>query len=55
VDYVFSGTLLFDIGGNKYRLIAPVTLRKDSIVERVLTHDEYRREDSDAHRHYERF
>jgi mRNA interferase HigB len=47
VDYASSsGTLLFDIGGNKYRLIARVDFEEQMLfVERVLTHDEYRRED----------
>jgi len=37
---------MFDIGGNKYRLIARVDFEEQMlVVERVLTHNEYRRED----------
>jgi len=47
VDYAPStGALIFDIGGNKYRLIARVDFEEQMlVVERVLTHNEYRRED----------
>ena len=40
-----SGRLIFDIGGNKYRLIASVDFKEQILViERVLTHEEYNRE-----------
>lgn len=41
-----TGTLIFDIGGNKYRLVALVNFREQvlDIVE-VLTHEEYSRKD----------
>ena len=40
-----SGRLIFDLGGNKYRLIASVDFREQILViERVLTHHEYDRE-----------
>ena len=45
-DYTASiGTLIFDIGGNKYRLIATVDFDEQILaIQRVLTHDEYTRE-----------
>ena len=40
-----TGRLIFDIGGNKYRLIASVDFKEQLLViERVLTHEDYRRE-----------
>ncbi len=40
-----SGRLIFDIGGNKYRLISSVDFKEQILViERVLTHEEYNRE-----------
>ena len=40
-----SGRLIFDIGGNKYRLIASVDFTEQILViERVLTHEEYDQE-----------
>jgi mRNA interferase HigB len=40
-----SGRLIFDIGGNKYRLIASVDFKEQIlVVERVLTHEDYMRE-----------
>ena len=40
-----SKRLIFDIGGNKYRLIASVDFKEQILVmERVLTHEEYERE-----------
>lgn len=40
-----SGRLIFDIGGNKYRLIASVDFKEQIlVVERVLTHEDYSRE-----------
>lgn len=45
-DYAPStGTLIFDIGGNKYRLIARVDFGEQVLyVESVLTHGDYNRE-----------
>ncbi len=45
-DYVqSSGTLIFDIGGNKYRLVARVDFVEQILyVESVLTHEQYDRE-----------
>jgi mRNA interferase HigB len=41
-----TGKVIFDIGGNKYRLIAIVNFEKESVlVEEVLTHEGYNRED----------
>lgn len=40
-----SGRLIFDIGGNKYRLVASVDFTEQILViERVLTHEDYDRE-----------
>jgi len=40
-----SGRLIFDIGGNKYRLIASVDFKEQLLViEHLLTHEEYDRE-----------
>jgi mRNA interferase HigB len=40
-----SGRLIFDIGGNKYRLIASVDFKEQLLViEQVLTHADYERE-----------
>jgi mRNA interferase HigB len=40
-----SGTLIFDIGGNKYRLIARVDFEEQLLfIQSVLTHEEYDRE-----------
>jgi mRNA interferase HigB len=46
-DYAASsGTIIFDIGGNKYRLIARVDFEEQMLfIQRVLTHEEYVRED----------
>jgi mRNA interferase HigB len=39
-----SGTLIFDIGGNKYRLIARVDFEEQILyIQSVLTHKEYER------------
>jgi mRNA interferase HigB len=39
------GTLVFDIGGNKYRLVARVDFEEQILyVHRILTHEEYSRE-----------
>jgi len=45
-DYAPStGTLIFDIGGNKYRLVARVDFEEKLLyIQRVLTHEEYSRE-----------
>jgi mRNA interferase HigB len=41
-----TGTLIFNIGGNKYRLIARVDFEEQLLViQTVLTHQEYDRED----------
>jgi mRNA interferase HigB len=43
-DYV-SGRIVFDVGGNKYRVIASIDFRKQVfVIERVLTHQQYDRE-----------
>ena len=40
-----SGRVIFDIGGNKYRLIATINFeRQILLIEMVLTHEEYDRE-----------
>lgn len=40
-----SGRMIFDIGGNKYRLIARIDFDEQLVViERILTHEEYGRE-----------
>lgn len=45
-DYISRGTVIFDIGGNKYRVIAAVNFEKQILlIERVLSHEEYTRED----------
>jgi mRNA interferase HigB len=46
-DYAAAtGTLIFDISGNKYRLIALVNFEKQTLlIDRSLTHGEYNRED----------
>jgi mRNA interferase HigB len=45
-DYAPStGTLIFDIGGNKYRLMARVDFGEQVLyIQSVLTHDDYDRE-----------
>ena len=43
-DYV-SGRLVFDIGGNKYRVVASVDFDEQIlVVDEVMTHEEYDRE-----------
>ena len=43
-DYV-SGRVVFNIGGNKYRVIASVDFEEQIlVVDRILTHEEYDRE-----------
>jgi mRNA interferase HigB len=40
-----TGTLIFDIGGNKYRLVARVDFTEELLyIHRVMTHDDYNRE-----------
>ena len=40
-----TGTLIFDIGGNKYRLMARVDFGEQVLyIQSVLTHDDYNRE-----------
>jgi mRNA interferase HigB len=45
-DYAPStGTLIFDIGGNKYRVIAVVDFEEQTLfIRNVLTHEGYDRE-----------
>ncbi len=41
-----SGTLIFNIGGNKYRLVTRVDFEEQLLyIQTVLTHEEYSRED----------
>jgi mRNA interferase HigB len=41
-----TGTIIFNIGGNKYRLVARVDFEDQSIyIESIFTHEEYDRED----------
>jgi len=44
-DYAPStGTVIFDLGGNKYRLIARVDFaEKAMFIERIMTHEQYDR------------
>jgi len=46
VDYApGSGTMIFDIGGNKYRLIARVDFEEQVLyIQRIMTHEQYDRE-----------
>ena len=46
VDYApATGVLIFDIGGNKYRLIANVDFdERIMVIKSVMTHEEYSRE-----------
>jgi len=46
VDYAAAtGVLIFDIGGNKYRLIARVDFEEQMVyIESVMTHEQYNRE-----------
>jgi len=47
VDYAAAtGTMIFDIGGNKYRLIARVDFKEQILfIQDVWTHEQYDRED----------
>jgi mRNA interferase HigB len=43
-DYV-DGRLVFDIGGNKYRIVASVDFQEQMlVVDKVMTHEQYDRE-----------
>lgn len=46
-DYAPStGTVIFDLGGDKYRLIARVDFDEQALfIERIMTHEQYGRED----------
>lgn len=45
-DYTSSGRFVFDIGGNKYRLIATINFEKQALlIESIMTHEEYNRKD----------
>ena len=46
-DYAPStGTLIFNIGGNKYRIVARVDFKEQMLfIESVMTHEEYTREE----------
>ena len=46
IDYApASGTMIFDIGGNKYRLIARVDFEEQVLfIQSVMTHEGYGRE-----------
>ena len=40
-----TGTMIFDIGGNKYRVVAVVNFEKQAMaIRKVLTREEYNRE-----------
>jgi len=40
-----TGKVIFNIGGNKYRVIAVVNFEKEALlIEEVLTHEKYSRE-----------
>ena len=44
VDFLGSGKTVFDIGGNKYRLVTKILYRAGQVLIRhVLTHKEYDR------------
>lgn len=45
-DYAPStGVVVFDLGGNKYRVTAVVNFEKQAMfIQRVMTHEEYNRE-----------
>lgn len=39
---VFKKCVIFDVGGNKYRIIAKVEYQKHLVfIKKILTHDEY--------------
>jgi mRNA-degrading endonuclease HigB of HigAB toxin-antitoxin module len=40
-----TGVLVFEVGGNKYRLIARVDFEEQLLyIERIMTHEQYARE-----------
>lgn len=42
VDNPIKDEYVFDIGGNNYRLIALITIKKKTVIIRtIMTHDEY--------------
>jgi mRNA interferase HigB len=44
-DYVPGNTVIFDIGGNKYRIVARVDFQDQAVrIAGVMTHEEYDRE-----------
>ena len=41
-----TGTIIFNIGGNKYRLVATVDFDEQTLyIQSVLTHEQYDREE----------
>jgi mRNA interferase HigB len=41
-----TGIVIFDIGGNKYRLVALVNFETQTLfIDKILTHEEYDRKD----------
>lgn len=45
-DYTSNGMVIFNIGGNKYRLVATISFQRQILlIERVLTHEEYSRKE----------
>jgi mRNA interferase HigB len=41
-----TGTLIFDIGGNKYRLVARVDFEEQMLwIDSIMTHEQYDRKD----------
>ena len=45
-DYSPTGVVIFDIGGNKYRVVAKVEFEEQIVdIRKVLTHEEYSREE----------
>jgi mRNA interferase HigB len=49
VDFVSDNRIIFDIGGNKYRLVVHVAYRfKRVLIKFVGTHDEYDRIDPES-------
>ena len=45
-DYMSNGMVIFNIGGNKYRLMATISFeRQILLIEQILTHGEYSREE----------
>lgn len=49
VDFVGDNRVIFDIGGNKYRLILHIAYRfKSALVKFIGTHDEYDKIDAET-------